>query len=231
MVIVKNIYLRIKNILLLENVSCTLVPGKITLFIGKSGAGKTTLLKTIAGLLSPESGTICSNGESVHLLTPQQRAHTVGYVFQDFNLFDHMSVVRNCADPLLIQGMSPAQAQKRAVRVLQELGMEDFLEKYPHELSGGQKQRVAIARALCLQPTVLLLDEPTASLDPFNTDILITILQKLTAQGLTIGVSSQDTNFIKKIYDRVYYLEAGKIIEECESKNILEQCPTIKRFI
>jgi ABC-type polar amino acid transport system ATPase subunit len=94
--------------------------------------------------------------------------------------------------------------------------MQDYVNKYPSELSGGQQQRVAIARALCLQPHVLLLDEPTASLDPLNTNILINILKKLATQGLTIAVSSQDMHFVRMLFDRVYYIESGQIVDVCD---------------
>lgn len=109
--------------------------------------------------------------------------------------------------------------------------MKSYLNKYPSELSGGQQQRVAIARSLCLKPQVLFLDEPTASLDPANTDILVTLLKSLANDGLTIGISSQDMNFVNKVMDRAYYIENKKIIEFCDSKQNLDNCPTLKRFI
>lgn len=231
MVSVNNLLVRIKNKTLLDSVSCSLQPGRITIFIGKSGAGKTTLLKSLVGLIPITEGQIVINGKQLKQLNDVQRCEEIGYVFQDFNLFPHFTVLENCTNPLLVHGMPPAQAQQRAFEILGELDMKDFIEKYPSELSGGQQQRVAIARALCLKPNVLLLDEPTASLDPFNTDILVAILQRLAAQGLTIGLSSQDMNFAKKIFDRIYYIESGKIIEFCDGLKMLNQCPTIKHFV
>jgi polar amino acid transport system ATP-binding protein len=165
------------------------------------------------------------------MLSSSQRAEEIGYVFQDFNLFTHLSVLQNCIDPLLIRGMTNEHAQQRAHEVLRQFGMQDFVGAYPSQLSGGQKQRVAIARALCLQPKILLLDEPTASLDPINTDILVDILQKLAGQGLTIGVSSQDMSFVRKILDRIYYVQAGEIVEFCDEMNKLKSFPLITSFI
>src|SRR5205085_4397909 len=124
--------------------------------------GKTTILKSLVGLISVLKGTIfLDNQKELHTLSDQERAKKIGYVFQDFNLFPHLSVLRNCMDPLLVYGMNESDAHKRAVEVLNQLGMSDFMNYYPLQLSGGQKQRAAIARALCLETSILLLDEPT----------------------------------------------------------------------
>ena len=231
MVIVNNLIVQIKNQILLANISCTLLPGRVTTFIGKSGVGKTTLLKSLAGLIPSSQNSITVNGKQLHEMNNKQRAQEIGYVFQDFNLFPHLTVLENCTNPLITQGKTVENAEQRARNVLQELNMDNFLDKYPPQLSGGQQQRVAIARALCLQPKLLLLDEPTASLDPINSDTLVMILQKLKANGLTIGISTQDMYFINKIFDRTYYLEDGNILEYCDAKENLDQCPTIKQFI
>jgi ABC-type polar amino acid transport system ATPase subunit len=231
MVTVNNLTVRIKKQIILDNVSCFLLPGRITSFIGKSGAGKTTLLKALVGLVPVEQGTITINEKKLSDLKSKERSEAIGYVFQDFNLFSHLTVLNNCIDPLVVHGMPYDQAHERALAVLKDFGMEQFINKYPAELSGGQQQRVAIARSLCLKPRVLLLDEPTASLDPFNTDILATILRSLSSSGLVIGLSSQDMSFVRKIFDRVYYIEAGKIVELCEGIENLEQCLVIKSFV
>lgn len=220
-----------KNKTILDDVSVMLVPGRITSFIGKSGAGKTTLLKSIAGLLPATSGDIIVNDRQLNKLTLQQRTEEMGYVFQDFNLFPHLTVRENCIDPLIVHGTTYDVASLRALSVLQELALDSYSEKYPSELSGGQQQRVAIARALCLQPRILLLDEPTASLDPFNTDILVTILKSLATQGLIIGLSSQDMSFVRKVFDRVYYVELGKIVEFCDDITMLDHYSAIQYFI
>ncbi len=231
MVIANNLTVILNGHVLLTNVSCTLEPGRITSFIGRSGAGKTTLLKTLSGLVAASDGTITINGKQLSALSSKERSQTIGYVFQDFNLFPHLTAIENCIDPQLVQGILLQNAIERANVLFAELGMTQLANKYPQELSGGQQQRVAIVRALCLQPKVLLLDEPTASLDPENTDILVGILQKLAQQGMTIGLSSQDMNFIRKIVDRVYYLEAGTITEYCPNKEALKDCPRSTQFI
>jgi ABC-type polar amino acid transport system ATPase subunit len=231
MITVDAIKVTIQGKSLLRAVSCTLNAGRITSFIGPSGAGKTTLLKTLAGLLPISAGRILIDGRTLKDLSPAERAHTIGYVFQEFNLFPHQTALENCMNPLLVYGLSNSQAGERARGVLQELGMDEWCRKYPRELSGGQQQRVAIARALCLQPSALLLDEPTASLDPFNTNILVTILKQFVQRGLIVGVSSQDTYFINAIFDTVYYLETGTIIEYCESAQMLGTTTAIRKFM
>jgi ABC-type polar amino acid transport system ATPase subunit len=231
MVTIKNLTVALKNNTILRNISCTLTMGRITTFLGKSGAGKTTLLKTIAGLIEKTSGEILINGKELDILDGQKRSETVGYVFQDFNLFTHMTVKQNCIDPQLVHGRSAQEAEERAMKLLQEFGIAEHADKYPSELSGGQQQRVAIARALCLDAQVLLLDEPTASLDPINTEILTKILQQLANKGLTIALSSQDMNFVKSIFDRVYYLDAGTITEFCDKQTDVAQTCCIKNFL
>lgn len=231
MVTVDTLVVTLQNQMVLKSVSYTLLPGRITTFIGKSGAGKTTVLKSLIGLIPIDKGSIIINGKQLNVLSPKQRSEEIGYVFQDFNLFSHLSVLENCIDPLLVHGMSHTQAEQRARDALQQLEMQDFINKYPSQLSGGQQQRVAIARALCLNPRVLLLDEPTASLDPFNTDLLVTILKKLAAQELTIGLSSQDMSFVRKLFDRIYYLDSGNIVESCDGIAMMQNCPLITQFV
>ncbi len=231
MVIVNDITVKINNQLLLNQVSITLVPGTITTIIGKSGAGKTTLLKTMVGLMPVESGTVTIEGKLVQSMLPYQRAQAVGYVFQDFNLFPHFTVLHNCIDPLLSQGLSYQEAWRRAVTILEDLNIGQYQDRYPAELSGGQQQRVAIARAIVLRPRVLLLDEPTASLDPTNTDGLVAVLKLLTQRGLTIALSSQDMSFVRKVAEDIYYMQGGAIVESCRGLAQVASCPAISEWL
>lgn len=232
MVKVNNLSVKVGNNLVLESVNLKLLPKRITTIIGKSGAGKTTLLKSIAGLIPICAGEIVFNdNQQLKNISSSQRSDMIGYVFQNFNLFPHITVLQNCTDPQRIRGTKNLDAQERAKQELRALGMLDFAQRYPSELSGGQQQRVAIARALCLNPEVLLFDEPTASLDPINTEILIQIFAQLKERGCTIGVSSQDMNFVREIFDGVYYLQAGCMLETCEAREAVKDCSRISQFI
>jgi ABC-type polar amino acid transport system ATPase subunit len=231
MIIINKVGVSLHGQQLLQGVSMALVPGVITSIIGKSGAGKTTLLKSIIGLVPISAGVITINGRQLKELSARQRAKAVGYVFQDFNLFPHCTVLENCINPLLVHKMPYKEARETVLKVLSDLAMTEYVDRYPSQLSGGQQQRVAIARALVLNPSALLLDEPTASLDPANTDLLVALLKVLAQRGLTIVLSSQDMSFVNKVIDRVYYMEHGVVSEFCENRTALEKCPTIKGWL
>ena len=228
---VTNLVVTVNNRVLLNNISCALPTGTITSFIGKSGAGKTTLLKALTGLVPLTSGSCTINNQQLNTLTSKQRSETIGYVFQEFNLFPQLTALENCIDPLIVHGKTYEQAHTSARSALHELEMQDYANQYPAQLSGGQQQRVAIARALCLNPRMLVLDEPTASLDPANTDILVAILKKLATNGLTVGLASQDMSFVRKIFDRVYYVCNGKIIEFCANQQHIQENPKIQKWV
>lgn len=231
MVIIDQLDVIINGKKILNNISLTIAQSRITSLIGASGAGKTTLLKTIAGLLPCNQGTITIDNNAITSLTPYQRSEQIGYVFQDFNLFAHLTALENCIDPLLVHHVPHKVALQQVQELLHQFGMFQHRNKYPHELSGGQKQRVAIARALALKPQLLLLDEPTASLDPANTDILVTLLKQLATSGMTIALSSQDMSFVQKIVDCVYYMEHGTLVQTCHDATEVEQCPLIKSWL
>ena len=230
MVTIRDLIVRLKKHTILSGISCTLTSG-ITVLIGKSGAGKTTLLKSMVGLIQPTQGEILIDGQPLEALSMAQRSQKIGFVFQQFNLFEHFTVLQNCIDPLLIRGMAYEQACDRALATLKELEMQDYIESYPKNLSGGQQQRVAIARSLCLRPGVLLLDEPTASLDPINTKVLVQLLQRLAKSGLIIGVSSQDMHFVRTLGGCLYYLEDGQMVATSESLIGIDKDSVIGRFM
>lgn len=142
-----------------------------------------------------------------------------------------MNVLNNCIDPLLVHGFSKEVAIQKAMKFLNQFGLGDLVNQYPQSLSGGQKQRVAIVRALCLEPEILLLDEPTASLDPVNTNILITMLKQLSCSGLTISFSSQDMDFVKGCADEIYFFEKGAIVEHCNHWEKLTNHKKINQFV
>lgn len=217
----KNITWKYKNSSspILNDVSFELKKGRITTFMGQSGAGKTTLLKCIANLHSQYEGTMIYEEKDIRGLNSIERASTMGIVLQQFHLFPHFTVLKNCTYALVkLLGMGEAEAERKAVETLSLLGIGSFVEAFPSQLSGGQQQRAAIARALVLEPKVLLLDEPTSALDPESKMNLESLLLDLNARGITLALSSHDMPFIRKIMDYVYFLEQGKLIEQYDHK-------------
>ncbi|MBY0353892.1 ATP-binding cassette domain-containing protein [Candidatus Babeliales bacterium] len=220
--------------LILDNVSFTIRPQAITAFFGRSGAGKTSLLRCMAGLVKKYEGTILVDGTDINKIPASVRVRHVGFVFQHFNLFPHMTVLQNCMQPLrLVATVFEDEAYTRAHAALEQVGMLAYADRYPAQLSGGQQQRVAIARALCLNPSVLLLDEPTASLDPQTTTELRELLISLRNVGKAIVVVSHDTNFLHNLFDVGYLLDHGKIVESYDTiaKNPSETTSLINNFL
>lgn len=199
---------------IIDTVSFEIPAGRITTFIGESGSGKTSLLRCIAALNHDYQGSITIQGTDIRTILPYQRAQKVGFVFQSYNLFPHMTVLENCIQPLCtVYKTVRAVAEKKARSMLEALGMGAYINAYPSRLSGGQQQRVALARALCSGSQTLLLDEPTSALDPENTKILSTILRELCKQGVALALSSQDLFFITAHTDRMYLMKQGTIID------------------
>lgn len=206
-----------RSVLVLKQVSFELQQGRITAFIGKSGAGKTTLLKCIANLHACYEGIITCGSCDLKNLSSLERSTTIGFVLQQFHLFPHFTVLQNCTFALHeIVKLQADEAKRRSIETLALLGMLPFINACPAQLSGGQQQRVAIARALVMRPKILLLDEPTSALDPDSKKSLADVLFDLHAQGLTLAISSHDMPFIRKIMDHIYYLDEGRIAEECD---------------
>lgn len=217
----------------LNNLTLTIQSQRITTIIGKSGAGKTTLLRCLAGLEKNFQGTFTINNQNIKELTLQEHARLIGIVFQNFNLFPHLTVLENCMQPLLIvERLTSDQARERASKILEEFDMQNYHNSYPTKLSGGQQQRVALARALCLQPKILLLDEPTSALDPENSAILATLLKRLCKTDIALVVVSQDMHFVQLIIDQIYVLDQGFLVAQYNKK---EECMTntqeLKKFL
>jgi ABC-type polar amino acid transport system ATPase subunit len=217
----------------LDDINFTLAAKRITAFIGKSGAGKTSLLRCCAHLTQSYSGKMTLDGKSLASYSNRARVHTVGFVFQRFNLFPHMTAVENCTAPILYEGkVAGTVAHKQAMDLLELVGMASYANRYPHQLSGGQQQRIAIARALMLNPKVLLFDEPTSALDPESTCMLANVLHTLVKSGITIGYASHDMQFIAATRDRVYLLEQGQIVESFDSEvHQISETPRIGHFL
>lgn len=214
MITINALSLTLEGKTILDDISLSLAPGSLHCFIGPSGAGKTSLLRCMGSLYPQHAGSIEYYGNSLKTMDPLMRAQMVGFIFQQFNLFPHMTVLGNCTHPLIhVFKVPKEEAQHQALQLLASMGIEQLANQYPNQLSGGQQQRVAIARALCPNPKVLICDEPTSSLDPENCGTLIALFKDLTEKGVTIIISSHDISFIKALNSSVYYIRKGKCLE------------------
>lgn len=200
---------------ILDDLTLEFPPARISLLLGKSGSGKTSLLRCLAQLENGYTGSIEYQGTDIKDWSPVERSKKIGFVSQSYSLFPHLTALENCSQALIVTGgMKKAEARKKATEVLLSLDMDKYLFSKPSELSGGQQQRVAIARALALEPSFLLFDEPTSALDPENSSLLIDIIEKLKADKKGLIISSQDLTFAEKIFDRIFFLEKGRLTED-----------------
>ena len=201
----------------LTNINLTVHAGEKIVLCGPSGSGKSTLIRCINHLESYEKGRILVDG--IHLndnaKTINAVRREVGMVFQQFNLFPHLTVMQNCTlAPLRTRGISKSEAEATAERLLARVQVLDQADKYPAQLSGGQQQRVAIARALCMKPKVMLFDEPTSSLDPEMVKEVLDTMIGLAVDGMTMIVVTHEMGFARQVADRVVFMAAGSIVEE-----------------
>ncbi len=205
----------------LKGVSATFYEGQVTAIIGPSGSGKSTYLRTLNRLEAHDSGTILVDGidlndDMKHLDAIRRE---VGMVFQSFNLFSHLSILENVAlAPMRVRKMSKADAEAKALTLLERVGLKDQAYKYPVQLSGGQQQRVAIARALAMDPKVLLFDEPTSALDPEMVNEVLVVMRELAHTGITMLVVTHEMGFAREVADRLIFFDHGVILEDTTPK-------------
>jgi len=219
---VEHISKQFKNVKAVDDVSLEIKKGEIVCLIGPSGSGKSTVLRCINGLEKAEEGRIYLNDVLLdeHTAEYKEMRKKMGFVFQHFNLFPHMTVLENLTlAPIQVMKMSKEDAEKIACQYLDRVGLLDKKDEYPNKLSGGQKQRVAIARSLCLNPEIMLFDEPTSALDPEMVIEVLEVMQELAREGMTMVVVTHEMGFAKTVADRVIFLENGKIVEESSSKD------------
>ncbi|MES2255674.1 MAG: amino acid ABC transporter ATP-binding protein [Pseudomonadota bacterium] len=200
----------------LDGIDLQIAEGEIVVIVGPSGSGKSTLIRCINQLEEHDGGTIAVDGHLLQKGTDLNAVRTeLGMVFQAFNLFPHLSVLRNVAlAPVRVRGLSWAEAEARARKLLERVGLKDQVEKYPAQLSGGQQQRVGIARALAMEPKVLLFDEPTSSLDPEMVGEVLDVMQQLARTGVTMIVVTHEMGFARKVANRVVFMDEGRIVEQ-----------------
>ena len=201
----------------LRDIDFTVSKGDVTSIIGASGSGKSTLLRCINLLENPSSGEILYHGENVVRRGFNAAAYRsrVGMVFQSFNLFNNMTVLENCiVGQVKVLKKDREEAKRHAMYYLEKVGMAPYINAKPRQISGGQKQRVAIARALAMDPEVLLFDEPTSALDPEMVGEVLTVMQSLAQEGMTMLVVTHEMAFARDISTRVVYMNQGVICEE-----------------
>ena len=207
-----------KGILALNKVSFTLDQGKVLVVMGPSGSGKSTLIRTINGLETFDKGELNVLGIKIRPDSDERKIQKirrrVGMVFQQFNLFPHLSILENITlAPIQVQKRNKKEAEEYGMYLLCQMGIESHAKKYPSQLSGGEQQRVAIARSLALKPELLLFDEPTSALDPERINEVLDAMRRLADQGMTMIVVTHEIKFAKEVSDQVLFIDSGKILE------------------
>lgn len=201
----------------LNGVSTDIKKGEVVCVIGPSGSGKSTFLRCLNRLEDPTDGRIIFAGED--LMDPKtdidMHRQKMGMVFQHFNLFPHMSILKNMTiAPMKLQKRGKDEAEGQAMKLLERVGLADRANAYPSQLSGGQKQRIAIVRALCMNPEVMLFDEPTSALDPEMVGEVLNVMRDLAKEHMTMVMVTHEMGFAREVSDRVIFMAEGKIVEE-----------------
>ena len=210
----------------LDGVTCDIKKGEVVVVIGPSGSGKSTLLRSLNLLEMPTDGKIFFEDIDITDKKTDINVHRqkMGMVFQHFNLFPHMTVLKNMIlAPIKLLKKEKAAATEKAMELLKIVGLDDRADAYPNQLSGGQKQRVAIVRALCMEPDVMLFDEPTSALDPEMVGEVLDVMKKLANEGMTMVCVTHEMGFAREVASRVIFMDEGKIIEEGTPEEIFDK--------
>ena len=230
----------------LDDVPVDIFQGDVMVVIGPSGSGKSTLLRSLNLLEEPTDGSIIFEGVDITKkkvrnakgklvkLNLDQHRQKMGMVFQHFNLFPHMTVLDNLTlAPIQVKKMNKADAEAKAMALLDRVGLADRAGAYPIQLSGGQKQRVAIVRALCMEPDVMLFDEPTSALDPEMVGEVLDVMKELAREGMTMVVVTHEMGFAREVGNRVLFMADGKLLEQGTPEDIFvhPQHPRLQEFL
>ncbi len=215
MIEVKELHKYFGELEVLRGITQTFSDGEVVCIIGPSGSGKSTFLRCLNLLEEPTRGTIAIDGEPITEKNINAVRQRMGMVFQNFNLFPHMTVLDNVAvGPIQVKKIPEPEAKVLASELLRSVGLSDKETSYPASLSGGQKQRVAIARALAMKPEVMLFDEPTSALDPEMVGEVLDVMKKLAHSGMTLLIVTHEMGFAREVADRVLFIDEGIVMEE-----------------
>jgi len=230
----------------LDGVSVDIYKGDVMVVIGPSGSGKSTFLRSLNLMEDPTAGEIIFNGVDItkrkHKSTDgktvkvniDEHRQKMGMVFQHFNLFPHMTILDNMTlAPIKVKGIKKADAEAKALALLDRVGLKDRANAYPIQLSGGQKQRVAIVRALCMEPDVMLFDEPTSALDPEMVGEVLDVMKELAQEGMTMVVVTHEMGFAREVGNRVLFMADGKLLEQGSPADVFDhpQHPRLQEFL
>jgi len=209
----------------LNDINTDIKKGEVVVVIGPSGSGKSTFLRCLNLLELPTGGTIKVDDVDItnKKVNINKHRQKMGMVFQHFNLFPNMTVLRNMTiAPTTLLGMTQEAADGKAMGLLERVGLKDRATAYPNQLSGGQKQRIAIVRALCMEPEVMLFDEPTSALDPEMVGEVLEVMKDLAKEGMTMVVVTHEMGFAREVASRVLFMDAGQIVEEGTPEDIFD---------
>jgi general L-amino acid transport system ATP-binding protein len=225
-----------ENYHVLRDVSLDVQKGERIVICGPSGSGKSSLIRCVNGLEPYQGGHLRVLGRELtdDPKTVQAIRHSVGMVFQQFNLFPHLSVLENLTlAPIWVEKLSPTEAKERAMAQLARVRIAEQADKYPQQLSGGQQQRVAIARALCLKPEIMLFDEPTSALDPEMVGEVLRVMTELAKEGMTMLCVTHEMGFARSVADRVIFMDKGEIVEQNTPQAFFDspQMPRTQEFL
>ena len=214
---IKNLKKSFHHNQVLNGIDLVINEGEVVCIIGPSGSGKSTMLRCLNKLETATEGQIIVDGHDItdKKVNINKVRENIGMVFQSFNLFSHLTVKKNIMlAPVDLKKMSPEDAEKKAMELLERVGLADKADSYPHQLSGGQQQRVAIARALAMSPDIMLFDEPTSALDPEMVGEVLAVMKELAKAGMTMVVVTHEMGFAREVADRVIFMDEGVIMEE-----------------
>lgn len=218
----------------LDDVSLTVNNGEVISIIGPSGSGKSTLIRCMNHLVKPTKGEILLDGTLITDKNINEMRGKIGMVFQQFELFPHLSVLDNMIlAPTMLKKMNKEEATKKAMELLKRVNLEDKANAYPGTLSGGQKQRIAIVRSLILEPEIMLFDEPTSALDPEMVKEVLDVIKELAESGMTICVVTHELGFAKQVSSKVIFVDDKKIVESGTPSEIFNapKSPRLKEFL